>query len=415
LNATRLTALFLAIAPAVLAQSLNGLWDATVQVNGLDIPFRMEFSSRGTGASGTAATGTAASGTFFNGEERLASTAGRFENGALNLSFDYYAAKLEASLQDGVLQGTYTRAGRPYPFRAKRFAPSPLTEGDVPAIAGLWEVGVKSAKGESAWRLIVRQSGPEATAAILRVDGDTGTLAGTYHDGKFVLSHFSGARPLLLEVIPREDGTLKVVQNGKDEMTAVRSADARAKGLPQPTDPSRHTSFKDPTEPLRFSAPDLDGHIVSNTDRRFRNKVVIVAIGGSWCPNCHDEAPFLMELYRQYHSRGLEIVALSFEEAEQLNDPTRLRAFIRRYGIAYPVLLAGQQSDLNDKLPQAVNLNAWPTTFFLGRDGRVRSVHAGFAGAASGQFHQQLKEEVNGLVERLLAENTVNTVTQAKK
>jgi peroxiredoxin len=397
-----MTALFLAIAPAMLAQSLNGLWDATVQVNGLDIPFRMEFSSQA----------TAATGTFFNGEERLSSTSGRFEDGALNLSFDYYAAKLEASLKDGVLQGTYTRADRPYPFQARRFVPSPLTEADVPAIAGLWEVGVKSTKGESAWRLIVRQSGPEVTAAILRVDGDTGTLAGTYHDGKFVLSHFSGARPLLLEVTPQPDGTLKVVQNGKDEMTAVRSADARAKGLPQPTDPSRHTSVKDPTEPLRFSAPDLDGHMVSNTDARFRNKVVIVAIGGSWCPNCHDEAPFLVELYRQYHSRGLEIVALSFEEAEQLNNPTRLRAFIKRYGIQYPVLLAGQQSDLNAKLPQAVNLNAWPTTFFLGRDGRVRSVHAGFAGAASGEFHRQLKEEVNGLVERLLAENTV---TQAKK
>ncbi|HXB69067.1 MAG TPA: TlpA disulfide reductase family protein [Candidatus Acidoferrales bacterium] len=408
MRATRLTALFLAIAPAVLAQSLNGLWDATVQVNGLDIPFRMEISTQGTA---TAGQGTAATGTFFNGEERLSSTAGGFENGALTLSFDYYAAKLEASLMGGVLQGTYTRAGRTYPFQAKRFVPSPLTEADVPAIAGLWEVGVQSAKGESAWRLIVRQSGPEATAAILRVDGDTGTLAGTYHDGKFVLSHFSGARPLLLEVTPRKDGTLKVVQNGTEEMTAVRSADARAKGLPRPTDPSRHTSVKDPTEPLRFSAPDLEGHIVSNTDARFRNKVVIVAIGGSWCPNCHDEAPFLVELYRQYHSRGLEIVALSFEEAEQLSNPTRLRAFIKRYGIRYPVLLAGEQSDLNAKLPQAVNLNAWPTTFFLGRDGRVRSVHAGFAGAASGEFHQQLKEEVKGLVERLLAENTV---TQAK-
>ena len=401
---TPMTAILLATAaaPAALAQSLNGLWDATVQVNGLDIPFRMEFANQGSSASGT----------FFNGEERLSSTGGRFENGALTLAFDYYAAKLETSLQDGVLRGTYTRAGRPYPFQAKRFAPSPLTEADVPAIAGLWEVAVQSSKGESAWRFIVRQSGPEVTAAILRVDGDTGTLAGTFRDGRFVLSHLSGARPLLLEVTPQKDGALKVVQNGKEEMTAVRSADARAKGLPQPTDPSRHTSVKDPTEPLRFSAPDLDGRIVSNTDPRFQNKVVIVAIGGSWCPNCHDEAPFLVELYRKYHSRGLEIVALSFEEAEQLNNPTRLRAFIKRYGIEYSVLLAGKQSDLSDKLPQAVNLNAWPTTFFLGRDGRVRSVHAGFAGAASGEFHQRLKEEVIGLVERLLAENTVTKAKQ---
>jgi peroxiredoxin len=399
---TRLTALFIAVAPAVMAQSLNGLWDATVVVNGASIPFRMELSSQGTSATGT----------FFNGDERLASSSGHFENGVLTLAFDYYAGKLEASFKDGVLQGTYTRPAKPYAFQARRFVPSPLTADDVPAIAGLWDVGVKSAQGESAWRLIIRQSGPEVTGAVLRVDGDTGMLAGTYKDGKFVMSHFSGARPVVFEVTPQKDGTLRVVQNGKNEMTAVRSADARAKGLPQPTDPSRHTSVKDPTEPLRFSAPDLQGHIVSNTDPRFRNKVVIVAVGGSWCPNCHDEAPFLMELYRQYHSRGLEIVALSFEEADQLKNPTRVRAFIQRYGIEYPVLLAGEESDLNKQLPQAVNLTAWPTTFYLGRDGRVRSVHAGFASVATGDLHRQLKEEVKELVEQLLAEATVTKAKQ---
>jgi thiol-disulfide isomerase/thioredoxin len=131
---------------------------------------------------------------------------------------------------------------------------------------------------------------------------------------------------------------------------------------------------------------------------------VIVAIGGSWCPNCHDEAPFLMELYRKYHARGLEIVALSFEEGEQLKNPDRLRAFIKKYGIEYPVLLCGDTSELEAKIPQAVNLNSWPTSFFLGRDGKVRSVHAGFAGRATGDMHIRLKEEVTALVEKLLKE-----------
>jgi hypothetical protein len=51
-----------------------------------------------------------------------------------------------------------------------------------------------------------------------------------------------------------------------------------------------------------------------------------------------------------------------------------------------------------------VNLNSFPTSFFLGRDGRVRSVHAGFPGKASGQFHEEAKAELTALVERLLAE-----------
>ena len=80
---------------------------------------------------------------------------------------------------------------------------------DAPNIDGLWEIPTKSSKGESAWRFIVQQKGAEVSAAILRVDGDTGALTGTWRDGKFVLSHFSGARPNLLEVTPAADGTLE--------------------------------------------------------------------------------------------------------------------------------------------------------------------------------------------------------------
>jgi thiol-disulfide isomerase/thioredoxin len=378
------------------AQSLNGLWDATVIVNNVEIPFRLELAGNG----------SAAKGSFFNGDEKVTSTTGSFENGALVLSFDEYETKLEATLKDGRLEGQYSRStrGAPYPFQAKRFTPTTVDAANVPSIAGLWNVQVKSSKGESAWQLIVRQSGGEVSAAILRVDGDTGALTGTFANGKFVLSHFSGARPLRLELTPQADGTLAVVQNRDNPLTAMRSDVARAKGLPEPSDPSRFTSVKDPTEPLRFSFPDLNGKIVSNTDDRFRGKVVIVSISGSWCPNCHDEAPFLAELYRKYRGQGLEIVSLSFEEAAQLKNPTRLRAFNKRYGIEYTVLLPGEPKELTEKVPQAVNLSSFPTTFYLGRDGRVRGVHAGFPGAASGKFHQEAKNEITADVERLLAE-----------
>jgi peroxiredoxin len=387
------------------AQSVTGLWDAVVTVNDVEVPFRIEFSGNGNGFKGS----------FFNGDERVTSTSGKFDNGSLVLSFDEYETKLEARLTDGALEGQYVRGtrGAPYPFRAKRFAPPSTENGNVPSIAGLWNVQVKSAKGESAWQMIVRQSGAEASAAILRVDGDTGTLTGRYVDGHFVLSHFSGARPLRLEVTPQPDGTLTVVQNKDNPLTAFRSDEAHARGLPEPSDPSKFTSVKDPSEPLRFSFPDLNGKLVSNTDARFRGKVLLVNIGGSWCPNCHDEVPFLVDLYRQYRSRGLEIVGLSFEEAAQLKNPTRLKAFIKRYGVDYTVLLPGEPKEAPDKLPQAVNLNSFPTTFFVGRDGRVRGVTAGFPGKASGKFHDDAKADVIGRVERMLAEPAQSSSPQA--
>src|SRR5947207_7226414 len=187
------------LVPPAAAQSLSGLWDAVVRVNDVEVPFRMEFSGSGGDVKGS----------FFNGVDRLTSTSGSFENGSLVLSFDEYETRLEARLTDGVLEGQYLRGtrGAPYPFRAKRFTPTPADAANVPAIAGLWNVQVKSAKGESAWQMIVRQSGAEASAAILRVDGDTGTLTGRYGDGRFVLSPFSGARPPRLEPTSRSAAT----------------------------------------------------------------------------------------------------------------------------------------------------------------------------------------------------------------
>ena len=166
--------------------------------------------------------------------------------------------------------------------------------------------------------------------------------------------------------------------------------------------------MKDPNEPFAFSFPDLSGKVVANTDPEFKGKVVIVAIGGSWCPNCHDEAPFLVSLYRKYHAKGLEIVGLDFEEGDPDTDTPRLKAFIQHYGIPYPMLAAGNTDELQAKVPQGVNLNCWPTSFFLGRDGKVKEVHAGFAGPGNTAGHVALEKETTALVEKLLGQGTPN-------
>ncbi|HKD07601.1 MAG TPA: TlpA disulfide reductase family protein [Bryobacteraceae bacterium] len=371
----------------------NTLWDATINVNGASVPFRMEFSGSGKGFRAW----------FFNGDEKTISASGESTADTVIAQFPQYNSKLEAKAHDGSLEGTYTRDGKVYPVRAVvHRAPAPA--GNVPNIAGSWVIETGSATGEKAWPMIVRQTGAEITGAILRVDGDTGTLTGRYQNGSFTFSHFSGARPVVFSLTPAADGTLNVVQNEKQKFVAVRETVAREKGLPAPDDPMKHTTMRDPNVPLRFEFPDLEGRMVSSADPRFKGKVVIVAVGGSWCPNCHDEAPMLESLYRKYRSQGLEIIDLSFEEEDQLKNPTRLRAFRAEYGLNYPVLLAGEPSQLAEKLPQAQNLDTFPATFFVGRDGLVKAIHAGFAGRATGVFHQQLLEEIEALVKRLLAE-----------
>jgi thiol-disulfide isomerase/thioredoxin len=319
-------------------------------------------------------------------------------------------------LNKGVLKGTYSKDSGDfsYPFELTAYTNQAVSREKAPLISGVWIIPTESAKGEHAWRLVVDQNGPNVSATILRVDGDTGTLEGSYRNGKFTLTHFGDLRAIILEVVPASDGSIDLTLDGPHthagpvgisaKYKAIRATDSRAKDIPPPDDFSAHTSVKDPQQPFQFSFPDLNGKIVSSTDRQFANKVVLVNVTGSWCPNCHDEAPYLAETYRKYHSRGLEIVALDFEESAQAHTLARLHAFIKKYGIEYTYLLAGEPKDVHDKIPQAANLNAWPTTFFIGRDGLVHAVETGFPSPGSLEFDREAKQKYAANIERLLNE-----------
>jgi thiol-disulfide isomerase/thioredoxin len=392
------TLLTLVAAQPVESQSIIGRWQARIVTDSMTLTFPIEIA-------GDSARPVVS---FFNGGERVSSTAAQWQGDSLITSFDHLASELRVSVSAGVLRGTYGNPRRTTrrTIEARPAANAKASVSNAPVIDGVWYLPYNSTKGEKAWRFVVKQKGSEATATILRVDGDAGAHVGEFAYGRFLLNHFDGSRASQIEVVPSGDSVLVYQRSGRSTraLTGFRPETARARGLPEPADFSAHTGVKEPDEPFQFSFPDLNGSVVSNTDDRFARKVVLVNIGGSWCPNCHDEAPFLVELDRKYRAQGLEIVLLDFEEAEELAKPARLPAFVKRYGIEYTVLLAGQTDELNSKIPQATNLNSWPTTFFLGRDGTVRAVHAGFAAKASGAFHEQLRKEYIDTIERLLAE-----------
>jgi len=375
-----------------------GLWIGTAQVNSHTVPFRLEV-----GRSGDQLWAA-----LVNGEERSGASSSSYANGHLKLDFDYYANALDATIENGTLTGTFNSRGHSVPINATLNGKLPPPDANPPRIGGLWEVAVDNgAKGEHTWKLRVRQNGPSVDAVIERIDGDTGNLYGVWRDGTFTVSHFTAAGPNFAVLRPEPDGTLQVETSAHggsvQTFAAHRVSAVRTVALESSDDPVHHTYLKDREEPLQFRFPDLNGKLVSNSDPEFAQKVLIVGIGGSWCPNCQDEAPFLEELYRKYHSRGLEIVELSFEEPSQLQNPVRLRAVIQKYGITYRVLIAGTPDQLNEKVPHVANLNCWPTTFFVGRDGLVKAIHTGYAGPATGKDHHDLEGEMTAQVERLLS------------
>ena len=384
----------------------DSLWNAVVVVGKAEIPFRFELSRQGNQWHGF----------FFEGDRKIGSTSGSLNSGTLRLDYEFLNTTLTATFDGGQWNGTYRynrKNGKEYAFHARPYvapSPDPTTP---PKVAGEWEMKLlgedqslaKDPRTALSWRLFLRQSGPDVSGSILRVDGDTGTLTGRWQGEKLVLSHFAGERPVLFEATLQPDGTLDILLNQQNRYIAAPVSAARAKGIPEPVDPTKYTHVKNPEEPFQFRFPDVDGRVVSNTDAQFQGKVVILEIGGTWCPNCRDEAPFLVDLYHRFHNQGLEIVGLNFEANGSLDeDKPRIESFIKEYSVPYPVLYAGAIGEVKEKLPQIEDFGAYPTTIYLGRDGRVVSIHAGFASTATGKANAALQRETVALIEYLLAQ-----------
>jgi thiol-disulfide isomerase/thioredoxin len=134
------------------------------------------------------------------------------------------------------------------------------------------------------------------------------------------------------------------------------------------------------------------GDTVTNLDSRFKGKVLIIDIMGTWCHNCMDGAPLLQKLYTDFGKQGLEIIGLSFELTENAQTARKnLLLYEERYGITFPVLFCGSLDSKNVETrlrSQMNNFGAYPTTILVDRNGRVQSIHEGFKGPGTGEEYQ---------------------------
>jgi peroxiredoxin len=126
---------------------------------------------------------------------------------------------------------------------------------------------------------------------------------------------------------------------------------------------------------------DLDGH--SWDTSTLKGQVVLVNFWAAWCTPCTDEVPKLIGLQQKYGSEGFQTIGISMEDKEPA-----LRDFYRKYKMNYPVVIGSEQiaQDYGGIL-------GLPTTFLIGRDGRIRSKHAGLADFS------QLEQEIASLLQ----------------
>jgi thiol-disulfide isomerase/thioredoxin len=130
---------------------------------------------------------------------------------------------------------------------------------------------------------------------------------------------------------------------------------------------------------IDFILPTLDGQQVSLSSDRFKGKVVLVNIFGSWCGGCRSEMPYLVCLQKKYAAQGLEVIGLAFEQESEEAGKANLREFMEQTKVNYTILFGGPTKAENvlSTIKGVDRFHGYPTTILLGRDGQVQYTEVG--------------------------------------
>ncbi|WP_128547911.1 peroxiredoxin family protein [Larkinella soli] len=383
----------------------KGIWRATLKTKGGDLPFGLELVPN--------ADSTTWSVYVLNGKERLKFDTATFQGDSIRIPMSIFESEIRARVSSNTMQGIFQRRRtlQSYtfiPFEARfgeRHRFTNTAEPPKTSFTGKWATTFRSESDTTQAVGIFRQQGGTVTGTFLTPTGDYRFLEGNAVGDSLLLSCFDGTHAYLFKAARRPDGTL---QGGFwSGVTGYETWQARFDPAAELPDATQLTYLKPGHKTLTFSFPDLSGKPVSLADERFRNKVVVVQLLGSWCPNCMDETNFLSPWYRKNKDRGVEIVGLAYEKSADLKESApKLQRMIERYSIGYPVLLAGtnNKAEASKTLPMLNRVIGFPTTIVLDRKGNVRQIHTGFTGPGTGNYYDTFVEDFNRLIDKLLAE-----------
>lgn len=378
----------------------NGNYRAVLEVQDSEkLPFIFEVDSTGIIS-------------FFNAEEVIETDEVEYRNDSIFIKAPVFEGYIAATFEGNNLKGEFIKESldRIVPFTAEfgnktRFETKTTPKANI---SGVWETVFSQGVVDDEYiaKGIFKQNGDIITGTFRTTTGDYRYLEGVMDGNSMKLSTFDGAHAFLFTAKVTDstlDGQFYSGNHWKEPFTAKRNANYE---LPSA---DSLTFLKEGYDSLAFTFPDANGNQVSLSDDRFKDKVVIVQIMGTWCPNCLDESKYYTKYYETNKNKDFEIVALAFEYAK-----TKEKAFksIKRLrdklNINYPILLAQYGTDdkakAAEKLPMLNHVLSYPTSIFIDKTGKVRKIHTGFNGPATGEKYIEFKDEFESFVTELLTE-----------
>ncbi|MEM1214238.1 MAG: TlpA disulfide reductase family protein, partial [Bacteroidota bacterium] len=330
---------------------------------------------------------------------------------SIRIDFPVYDSYMVGLFEQGLIEGKWVvnyKENYEIPFIARygenhRFTtvPKPTTID----LTGTWEVLFEDENSSYPGIGEFKQEGNQVTGTFRTETGDYRFLEGQISDRKLYMSVFDGSHAFLFEAQIEADGDEMVgfFRSGthyRSIWTAKRNAAA------QLTSPNELTQATAADQRFNFSFLDTNGDSIRLTDAAFDDKVKLVQIMGTWCPNCRDETTFLVDYLKNNSHPDLAVIGIGFERYRQ---EERALAALKRYqdqlDIPYPLLWGGyyNKSEATAALTGLDKVISYPTLLFIDRNNRIRKIHTGFNGPATSKF-AAFQEEFKTTLATLLAE-----------
>ena len=352
---------------------------------------------------------------IINGDERFKVTDIKTKGDSVFIHMPLFDSEFKLKLAGDSLAGNWIKHGATKdavmafvarPNTTWRFFEHP----EKPAfdVSGTWSATFGDNEDKEKLVGVFKQTGSKLSGTFLSTTGDYRFLEGTVAGNQLYLSCFDGGHAYIFTATLSDANTLSDGKqyagfSGLGKWKAIK--DDKAK-LP---DAYSLTALKPGYKKIDFTFKDINGKEVSLSDARFKNKVVIVQIMGSWCPNCMDETGyFTAGYYAKYHPKGVEIVGLSYERTTDFARSQRTVAQVKtRFNVPYPLLITGFTPGAGDpekSLPMLADFKGFPTTIIIDKKGEVRKIHTGFSGPGTGIYYKEFTNEFEKLTDELIGE-----------
>ncbi|MFD1003394.1 TlpA disulfide reductase family protein [Ohtaekwangia kribbensis] len=382
----------------------TGMWRATIEIQGQQLPFNFELAKDDDGGYDIY---------LRNADERLLLDEVNVAGDSVNIGLHIFDANIKAAIKGDTLQGEFIKNyekdfniaftavyGQTFRFEKVK------DQKDVPDFTGKYAVTFTHEFDTTKAVGIFKQQGDSVTGTFLTPTGDYRYLQGNVVNGLMQLSTFDGNHAYIFRATKKEDGSLTgEFISGKNHMEFWEGIKDENASLP---DPESLTYLKPGYERIEFKFPDVNGNPVTLNDEKYKNKVVILQMFGTWCPNCMDETMFLSPWYNENKKRGVEIIGLAYERKPDFDYASgRVKKMIDKLKVSYDFVIAGtnDKAQAAETLPMLNKVVAFPTTIFIGKDGKVKKIHTGFSGPGTGFYYEQGIQKFNETVNELLSEN----------